>query len=146
MAALQGRGVYTLGPVYSVMVLILVFVGVTAGSLIAAGAVAAGFRLPAARTVGPEVARSGSLAESSRGRDAATPSRAMRTAAAAAALAHRDAAVFGGGSAGAFERRAIPGALSQSRWTTTEALASPPRLGQGSRRPGRVRDSLRSAP
>jgi type IV secretion system protein VirB6 len=141
MEALQGRGVYTLGPVYSVMILILVFVGVTAGSLIAAGMVAAGFRLPRSQSLAPGTAGSGAVALSSAPRDLAAPSRARRMA---AALERRDAAVFGDshGAAGAiFERRAIFGAPSQDGRTATEAAAEPTRLGQSPRRPSHPRDS-----
>jgi type IV secretion system protein VirB6 len=136
IAALQGRGVYTLGPVYGVVILILVFVGVTAGALIAAGMIAAGFRLPRPRTLSLETAQSGGTLRPAPDRDQAAPSRATRTA---AALERRDAAVFGA-AGGTFERRVISGALSQDRRTAAEAAAAPARLGQGPRRPGSPRD------
>jgi len=47
---LQKQHIYTLGPVYSVATLILVFAAVSVASLVAAGIMASGFRLPRRRT------------------------------------------------------------------------------------------------
>jgi type IV secretion system protein VirB6 len=89
MDELQKQHVYTLAPAYSVMLLILVFAGVSLGALAAGGVIALGFRLPKAlRAEGAVVAAAGAPSleplVSSR-------SRAARVAAAATALDRRDA-------------------------------------------------------
>ena len=64
MDELQKQHIYTLAPAYSVMTLILVFAGVSAGALVAGGMVALGFRLPRARRPGDATAAATSLPRS----------------------------------------------------------------------------------
>jgi type IV secretion system protein VirB6 len=89
MDELQKQHIYTLAPAYSVMILILVFAGVSLGALLAGGVIALGFRLPKAlRADGAVIATSSA--------QSAEPavmnrSRAARVAAATTALDRRDA-------------------------------------------------------
>ena len=88
MDELQKQQIYTLAPAYSVMMLILVFAGVSAGALIAGGMIALGFRLPGALQPGsaPTAATSTVRPENV----VLSQSRAARVAAAATALDRRD--------------------------------------------------------
>jgi type IV secretion system protein VirB6 len=87
MAELQKQQIFTLAPAYSVMILVLVFAGVSAGALIAGGVVALGFRLPG-RT---QAAAASTAAASTPGAGPVVlgQTRAGRVAAAAAALERR---------------------------------------------------------
>jgi type IV secretion system protein VirB6 len=89
MDELQKQHVYTLAPAYSVMLLILVFAGVSLGALAAGGVIALGFRLPKAlRAEGAVVAAAGAPGVEPL---VSSRSRAARVAAAATALDRRDA-------------------------------------------------------
>jgi type IV secretion system protein VirB6 len=92
MDDLQKQHIYTLGPAYSVMTLILVFAGVSAGALVAAGMIAIGFRLP--RLTGTQTQGETLLAQPRSEPVVLTQSRAARVAAAATALDRRDASTF----------------------------------------------------
>ena len=88
MDELLKQHIYTLGPAYSVMTLVLVFAGVSAGALIAGGVVALGFRLP--RRMQPAVNLT-AVAPAQRAEPVvASQSRAGRVAAAATLLDRRD--------------------------------------------------------
>jgi type IV secretion system protein VirB6 len=84
---------YTPGVAFSVMVLVVVFAGVSLGLVAAGAAIAGGFKLPrAARSV--EGASAPAAAAAGASVDAALAPRAARTAAAMAAQERRDAAIF----------------------------------------------------
>jgi type IV secretion system protein VirB6 len=87
MEALQKQQIFTLAPAYSVMILILVFAGVSVGALIAGGVVALGFRLPR-QTRDPAAAAAGPTARAEP--LVLSQTRAGRVAAAAVALDRRD--------------------------------------------------------
>ncbi len=87
MSELQKQNIYTLAPAYSVMTLILVFAGVSAGALVAGVMVALGFRLP--RGLRPDAAVVATAAPRAEP-IVLSQSRAARVAAAATALDRRD--------------------------------------------------------
>jgi len=142
------RGIYQLGPVYSVATLVLVFAGVSLGAVIAGGMIARGFRLPGRATfpalaTAPEAAARPIVYEFNQ-------SRAARVAAAAGALERHERVVLRSSltsnlSSGAADRRSdivVAGAR------TVAVQTSEPRLGQGARRVTRsrtLRPTARSA-
>ncbi|MBW3617792.1 MAG: type IV secretion system protein [Proteobacteria bacterium] len=165
MNELRAQNLYPLGPVYSVLLLALVFAGVSAGLIVAGGMIATGFKLPQRRDArGVEESGAGAA-------DAAAPAqqtRAARVAAAAASADRREAFAqtprgFVEGPRGstslaqAFSNEGGVGAGSDRRTTIVtagdrgaSASVAPPesRLGQSSRRraqPRPVRDGVRSA-
>jgi type IV secretion system protein VirB6 len=88
---LRKQGIFTLGPVYSISTLILVFAGVSAGALVAGGVIAAGFRIPGRSSALPDPAPGEPVKViSSSGLE---QPRATRIAAAAAAMERRDSTV-----------------------------------------------------
>ncbi len=91
LADLQKQNVFVLAPAYSVMILILVFTGVSIGALAAGGMIAMGFRLP--RPAEGKVA-SERAAASPAAAVVAGQSRAARVAAATTALDRRDSATL----------------------------------------------------
>ena len=129
MDELQKQHVYTLAPAYSVMTLILVFAGVSAGALIAGAMVALGFRLPRRASAGdapfsvPAVQNVESVVLSQ--------SRAGRVAAAATALNRRDS-VFLASEVRSSDRRSTVTASSSDRGSRYNADIV--RLGQQSQR------------
>ncbi len=128
-------GVYTLAPTYSVMILIMVFVGVMAAGVVATATIAAGFRLPRRKPAGAEARESERPTASVMEREVTTQTRAGRTAAAAVALDRRDAMMFGAGSGGAVtERRTTVADSSRRERTGGEGFQAPTRLGQETRR------------
>ncbi len=135
MEALRAQGVYPLEPVYTVTLLVLVFATVSLGMLVAAGVVAAGFRLPSptGATMRTEAGAAGTLATAA----PAALSRSARVAEAAAALDRRDAQIVSAGRAGSSSggdrRTVIAGAASAARPASSEAPVET-RLGQGARR------------
>lgn len=143
MEELRRRGVFVLGPVYSVATLVLVFAGVSAGAIIAGGMIAGGFRLPDRRSA---PATSDPAPATVLGPQPATLSRAERVAAAASAIQRRDSQIlttarsFGGVET--VERRTQLAALTDRR--PQAATTSELRLGQTVRRTARPR-TLRSA-
>lgn len=130
--ALQKRGIFTLEPAYNVIVLVLVFAGVTLGALIAGGMIAGGFKLKARGVATPaEPDRSGAPVSAAE-REPAPTSRAVRSAAAAAAMERRDSLILERSGSPAGDRRTtVVGAPTQrgARDAVTSA-----RLGQGFRR------------
>ncbi len=138
----SGQGVFVLAPTYSVVILILVFVGVMSGALIAVGMIARGFHLPTRLRAAADIADTGRPSVIQAGGEAATRSRAARTAAAAVAMERRDAMVFAtpgaaaGGDSSRIERRVmVGGGVRATRGDTgAGAPAAPSRLGQETRR------------
>ncbi len=136
----NASGVFVLAPTYAVVILIMVFVGVMMGALIAIGVIASGFKLPSRTRVSTDVADAGRTTDSRTLNEAATQSRASRTAAAASAMERRDAMIFGGmGAAGAsaslIERRTNVDSGSRARPEGGGVSApAPSRLGQDTRR------------
>jgi type IV secretion system protein VirB6 len=149
MAELRAQNAYPLGPVYSVLTLVLVFAGVSAGTLIAGGMIAGGLRLPRSREAD---ATPGVAADAARAEPAVlTQSRAVRIAAAASAMERRESVLITGGAgaaggagargaseAGGFDRRS-----TLTNTTTNErgapSAAPETRLGQAPRRNARPR-------
>jgi type IV secretion system protein VirB6 len=139
MENLQKQHIYTLGPVYAVMTLILVFAGVSAGALIAGGMIATGFRLPRLRNA---AATTTSAAQSRTDVSLVNQSRASRVAAAATALDRRDTTSM------------VSEIRSSERRTERTGLAErgvrlapePARLGQQSRRTATPRTGRTAAP
>jgi type IV secretion system protein VirB6 len=136
----NAAGVYDLAPTYAVVILILVFVGVMSGALIAVGMIASGFRLPRHARADTD-AQAGRVAPSQTDREIATPSRAARTAAAAVAMERRDSMIFGAaaglGGAGSslIERRVtVGGGARAGRGGESGTSVAPTRLGQETRR------------
>ncbi|CAN5308193.1 hypothetical protein BH11PSE2_BH11PSE2_08790 [soil metagenome] len=145
LAVIQAEGVFSLGPVYAVLTLVLVFVGVTAGGLFAAVTIAKGLHLPKPRRAQPQS-------------DTAQPPidvvapvidqpRAQRIAAAAAAMERRDASILVGPSSS--DRRSE---MTVNTSTGPERRVRPEpvevRLGQTQRRnaaPRRLRAAGRNA-
>ena len=138
----SGQGVFVLAPTYSVVILIMVFVGVMSGALIAVGMIARGFHLPTRPRAATDPADVGRPSAIQVDREVATQSRAARTAAAAVAMERRDSMVFGtaggagGGGASLVERRVtVDGGPRTSRSDAgASAPAAPLRLGQETRR------------
>jgi type IV secretion system protein VirB6 len=137
----NAAGVYVLAPTYGVVILILVFVGVMSGALIAVGMIASGFKLPGRPRVTTDAADAGRTTDRPVLREIATQSRAARTAEAAAAMERRDALILGGvGAAGAgatlVERRTSVAGGSRERTAGGGAVgvAAPARLGPETRR------------
>ena len=88
MDELQKQHIYTLAPAYSVVTLILVFAGVSAGALIAGGMIALGFHLP--RALQPISASAAATTAPKPDHIVLSQSRAARVAAAATAMDRRD--------------------------------------------------------
>ena len=140
----SSQGVYVLAPTYAVVILILVFVGVMSGALIAVGMIARGFHLPVRAHGAADVVEGGRASAIPADREVATQSRAARSAAAAVAMERRDSMILGAAAAGAgggggttlVERRATVdgGARGERGSGGTAASTSVPRLGQESRR------------
>jgi type IV secretion system protein VirB6 len=146
MEDLQKAQIYTLGPAYSVALLILVFAGVSGAALVAAGMIAGGLRLPRPdrdprRTMlaGPETVVV-----------TVDQPRAARVAAAAAALDRRDSRALVSQSS-AIDRRAMIASVPERGLRQTP---EPERLGQQALRraagpktprPTRPQPSARSA-
>ena len=150
MAELTTQNAYPLGPVYSVLTLVLVFAGVSLGFLVAGGMIASGLRLPSGRaeTAGADAQASTAAGESA----VVSQPRAVRIAAAAAAMERRDTVLLGGGGrnatilqgaaggseAGGFDRRTnIAAATTVERGR--DGGAPETRLGQAPRRTARPR-------
>ena len=141
MEELQKQHIYTLGPVYSVMTLVLVFAGVSAGALVAGGMIAMGFRLP-------------SMRNDERGRQPvnnvpgvaptiiAQP-RAARVAAAATALDRRDTFHAFVSETNTTDRRSTVAAGPDRG---QRAMAEPVRLGEQRRRTAAPKTTRPSAP
>jgi type IV secretion system protein VirB6 len=136
----NAAGVFVLAPTYAVVILIMVFVGVMSGALIAVGMIASGFRLPKRARADLDSSQTGRAAPSQADREVAIQSRAARSAAAAVAMERRDAMIFGatsaGGGGGETERRMtiIGGGARAERSGGAGGVAAPPRLGQETRR------------
>ncbi len=139
----SSQGVYVLAPTYAVVILILVFVGVMSGALIAVGMIAWGFHLPVRARGGADVVEGGRASAMPAERDVASQSRAARSAAAAVAMERRDTMILGataaGGGAGGTsvtERRTtVDGGARGDRGSGGAPMSAPvPRLGQESRR------------
>ena len=149
MAELRAQNAYPLGPVYSVLTLVLVFAGVSAGTLIAGGMIATGLRLPRGREAD---AAPGAGAEAARAEpEVLTQSRAVRIAAAASAMERRESVLITGGAgaaggaggrgaseSGGFDRRSV---LTTTTTNERGAPSAAPetRLGQAPRRNARPR-------
>lgn len=125
---------YSLTPVYSILVLVVVFAAVSLGAVAAGGIIALGFRLPRGE---------GALAMAPAVIQAAPPSvmvgisRADRVAAAMTALGRREAALIGAGAAGGDRRTVMTIAERTSAGGRAHAPApveAAARLGQARRR------------
>jgi type IV secretion system protein VirB6 len=137
------RKQYPLGPVYGVLVLALVFAGVAIGALIAGAMIATGLRLPRVRKAGPAPVDQPS--PNANADVIVSQPRAVRIAAAAAALDRRDVQMMAGGDAGADRRTSVTTVIDRGVQPT---FATEPRLGQAPRRnasPRRIRAGGRSA-
>ena len=135
MEELRRRGVFVLGPVYSVATLVLVFSGVSLGAIIAGGMIAKGFKLPARQVT----QRDQALNETRRSETSAVVlSRAGRVAAAAMAMERRDkASIIAIGQSSSLVDRRTDVTSSSSRRSVSSIEG--PRLGQGARRIARPR-------
>jgi type IV secretion system protein VirB6 len=128
MEDLQKQHIYTLGPAYSVVTLILVFAGVSAGALGAGAMIAAGYRLPRLGAAPP--ARDGARVTPLTTTVVIQP-QAARVAAAAAAMDRRDASFILSESRSG-ERRVTVSAPSDV--SNPRAAAEVTRLGQQTQR------------
>ncbi len=147
----SAAGVYILAPTYSVIVLILVFVGVMSGALIAVGVIARGFHLPSRARALPEAADGGRTNAVLAQRESSAPSRAARTAA-AVAMERRDSRVFSSADSGPetslIERRVTFGGVGSGGERGApdgRSAAATTRLGQQARRASGPR-ATRAAP
>jgi type IV secretion system protein VirB6 len=139
---LRRRGVYTLGPAYSVATLILVFAVVSLGALLAGGIVAMGFRLPS-RKIAPS-AEPSTVTVNATGSPALDQPRALRIAAAAAAMERRDTLSLASASVSSLIDRRTEVA-SQSQRASGATVLPEARLGQGARRTVRPRTARATA-
>jgi type IV secretion system protein VirB6 len=133
---------YPLSPVYGVLVLSLVFAGVALGALIAGAMIASGLRLPRARKALPST--DGQGASTQQTITTISQPRAVRIAAAAAALDRRDTQILAGETASADRRASMTTVVERG----PQGSSAEPRLGQATRRnasPRRVRTGGRSA-
>jgi type IV secretion system protein VirB6 len=137
----SAAGAFGLAPTYGVVILILMFVGVMTGAMIAVGIIASGFKLPRRAHTAADGADAGQTSDSRIERAVATQSRAARTAAAATAMERRDALVFGGaggagGTASLIDRpiTVAGGARARPDGGGSGGAAAPTRLGQETRR------------
>jgi len=133
LAGAEGQNDYGLGPVYGVIMLTLVFAGVTLGALIAGAMVAAGLKLPERKVAAASAPERTPLWTSERGE--AGLSRAGRIAAAATALDRRDGARMMTEPAGG--ERSVRLTLDRGAVGADRAAplsANEPRLGQIDRR------------
>lgn len=156
LAELRAQNLYPLGPVYSVLMLSLVFSGVSFGMIIAGAMAANGVRLPRGREA--DASGEGSADAAQPAASVLTQTRAVRVAAAAAALDRRDAemligrsargstlsAAMGGerpGGPGFSDRRAAVVGGSAATAAQRGSREPPPetRLGQAPRRGARPR-------
>ena len=129
LAAMGEQNAVNLGPVYALMLLVMVLAGVSLGAIIAGGMLAAGFRLPPERE--GEANREGQTQIVTAAAAASLP-RAARTAAAAAALERRDSGVLIQQiGSGGVDRRTL---ISSTATSTARESAPDVRLGQAPRR------------
>jgi type IV secretion system protein VirB6 len=144
LEALRQAGRYELGPVYSVLTLVLVLALVSAGMLIAGAMVAVGYKLPRPRvtTAGPET--NTTIQQPSP--ELAERPRAARVASAAAALDRRDQSVAasaltasGGAEPVGNDRRLTVRSEGVDRTRREPGTVGEVRLGQPMRRTGRPR-------
>lgn len=143
---LQKQGAFPLAPVYSIIILVLVFAGVAAASLIAVGTIAAGFRLPVPQPA--PVPAQGRETVRDRLTAAAPQPRAARVAAAATALDRRDSrTAIATLATSTIDRRSTVVQAAQ-RAGSASAAGEPTRLGQQRRttRPRSQRPNARTAP
>jgi type IV secretion system protein VirB6 len=146
MEDLQKQHIYTLGPAYGVMTLILVFAGVSFGALIAGGIIAAGFRLP--RALGSD-RTSPADGQAQRSEPVVlSRSRAARVAAAVASMDRRDTAtVLATDTRSSDRRTSVAGGGAERGARTTAEIV---RLGQQSQQrrvtgPRAARSNARTA-
>ena len=133
---LRRRGIYTLGPAYSVATLILVFALVSLGAVLAGGVIAMGFRLPPRRVVEPAQAAPGTVRQNQP--SALDQTRASRVAAAAAAMERRDTTLLSSSTASSLiDRRTQMGERLDRAGTS--GIRPEARLGQAARRTVRPR-------
>lgn len=141
-ALIAAQNFTALGPVYAVLTLVMVFVAVSAGMIIAGGFIASGLKLPRPRPAA--AAPEGQAGGGQTVVIAAEPTRAGRVAAAASAQDRRDATILTGAGArgmlAAPAEASAPGATGDRRSSVTvldRGLAAGPaevRLGQAPRR------------
>ncbi len=141
MEELQKQHIFTLGPVYSTMTLVLVFAGVSFGALIAVGMIATGFKLPRANPPLSQGVGSPSIAPAHLEAIVNLP-RAARVAAAAVALDRRDSRMISNASQTSDRRSA---ALTPGPERAGRGVVEPVRLGQQPRRAARPRTPRPSA-
>ncbi|WP_426011686.1 type IV secretion system protein [Caulobacter sp. DWR2-3-1b2] len=142
LAEVIARKQYPLGPVYGVLVLALVFAGVAVGALIAGAMIANGLRLPRARKAPTP---SDQAATNANADVIVSQPRAVRIAAAAAALDRRDIQMMASDGASTDRRTSVTTVIDRGAAPT---FAAEPRLGQAPRRnasPRRIRAGGRSA-
>jgi len=135
--AMQDSNTYLPGVAFSVMVLVMVFAGVSIGAVIAAGVLAAGFRLPAVRPAqATRDAGAGPVAAGRAPGEVPAANRTSRIANALVAQGRREPAMAASllvtaDSRGASERRTTIGGPVERGGRD---VAVPARLGQASRR------------
>ncbi len=141
LEAMRDSGAYSPGVAFAILILVVVFAGVTFALLFATGIIAARFKLP--QVSAPRTARADTTSQASI--DAAQPERAARVAYAAAAQERRDAMLFtrtesdeAVGGAGSDRRTVFSPAGTGGRSATTDLGA---RLGQEPRRRTQPRDA-----
>jgi hypothetical protein len=125
---------FSMTPIYGVVILVIVFAGVSVGALAAGGIIALGLRLPQARAT-PVSSEFNQVRESQSVVEAPTQSRAARVAVAAAALERRDAAALAYAAPGEDRRSSI--SVIDRNTSTERGFAGPAsetRLTQGPRR------------
>jgi type IV secretion system protein VirB6 len=133
MQAATAANDFSMTPIYAVVILVIVFAGVSVGALVAGGIIALGLRLPQARAL-PVVSQP-QARETQNVAEAPVQSRAARVAAAAAALERRDAAVLAYAAPGEDRRSSISVVDRNIRTERGVAGTAPEtRLTQGPRR------------
>lgn len=141
---LRARNIYELAPAYSVLVLVLVFVGVALAALIACAVIAGGLRLPSRRAAAAASTSSGQALVVLPATDSPVLSRAMRTAAAAGALERHDSLVREHVEGSHADRRTVLSTATSSERGGASDAAVLNRLGQAPRRGAQPR-SMRPA-
>lgn len=146
LAEMRAAKAYALGPVYSILTLVMVFAGVSVGGAVAGIIIALGLKIPRARSGQAQIAPQAPTTAAEPPTD--VQPRAVRIAAAAAALERRDSRVFAAHSVrtegGASDRRTSLVTVG-ARSTGGGEMLPEARLGQGPRRSVRPRTG-RSGP
>jgi type IV secretion system protein VirB6 len=133
LEGLREQNVATLAPVYSVLILVLVFVAVSAGGVVAGAMIAGGLTVTGERESEPLPEGRNTVERTSQ--TVAVQPRAARIAAAVTALERRDNAVFGSDTLRSDRRTMISSVIERA----PSEPVSETRLGQAPRRSARPR-------